>query len=96
MAVGDTIGSIEVVADTASLTIQPSGTVQWVVHNIYAPSTADIEVYVTDGSNPILVDDPTGSLFYYHFHLTNGQYITVKNVSGGPISIGYDGIIMRT
>jgi hypothetical protein len=97
MAVGDAVVVASTsVANNASMTLQPSSGIEWVIHNIYAPSTAAIEIYMTDGSNAILVDKNTGGYLGYFLHLTNAQYMTVKNVSGGTVYMKYDGIITKS
>jgi hypothetical protein len=97
MALGDAV----VVAPTsisagASLTIQPGSGVEWIIHNIYSATGYSIEIYRTDGSNPILVDsNSTGGLLGYAFHLTNAQYMTVKNTDASARYISYDGIVSK-
>ena len=95
MVVGDAVITIETVANGASITIQPTGTVEYVIHNIYVPTTADIEMYRGDGTLTILSDANTGSLYNFFFHASNTQYITIKNVSGASIEIGYDGTVTK-
>ena len=95
MAIGDAINTLSSVADDAYLTIQPGTDVEWIIHNILVSETADIELYITDGSNPVKIISPTGGLLDYHFHATNGIYYTVKNVSGGTLYIGFDGIVSK-
>lgn len=97
MAVGDVVSVVPTsVNAAASLTIRPGGTIQWVIHNLYYG--AALEVYITDGSNPIKIDSDTaiGGRFGCVFHLTNAIYMTLKNVSAGAAYYSYDGIITRT
>ena len=95
MTVGDQASAIETVADNASMTIQPSGTSEYVIHNIYVPTTANIELYRTNGTLSVFADNNTGSLFNFFFHASNTQYIMIKNVSGGEIQIAYDGTVTK-
>lgn len=95
MAVGDQAGTIETVTNNASLTIRPSGTEEWVIHNIFAPTTANIEFYKHGSSLSVLADSNTGSFFNFFFHASNASYITIKNVSGASIEIGYDGTVTK-
>ena len=95
MTVGDQATSIETVIDDASMTIQPAGTSEYVIHNIYVPVNADIELYKTNGTLTVRADINTGSLFNFFFHASNTDYITVKNVSGGTIEIAYDGTVTK-
>lgn len=97
MANGDAV----VVASTsvgagASLTIQPGSGIEWIVHNIYVEPTSTAELYVTDGSNDILVDSNAGGWVGYFFHLTNAQYMKVKNTGSSSVYMKYDGIITKS
>jgi hypothetical protein len=95
MAQGDSVNGNVSVAYTAFMTIQPGSSIEWIIHNIHAPNTSDVELYVTDGSNDILIDGQIGSWLGFNFHLTNSNYIKVKNTSGGTIRMGYDGIVSK-
>jgi hypothetical protein len=96
LAVGDTINGITSVAAGAYLDLQPTGTVAWVIHNIYHGSDIQLEYY--DGTNSCIFDTDAGSGVYgkFAFHCTNGIRIRVKNTTGGAILIGYDGIVTHT
>ena len=97
MALGDAVVVASTsVANGSSLTIQPGSGIEWIIHNIYVPEDSAIEVYATDGANPIKFDSNSGGFRQEHWHLTNAQYITVKNVSGGSIYMKYDGIITKS
>ena len=97
MAVGDAVVVASTsVASGSSMTIQPDVGIEWIIHNIYVPPTASVEMYTTDGTNPILVDSNTGGWIGFFFHLTNAQYMTIKNTSGSTIYMKYDGIISKS
>lgn len=95
MTVGDMVSGLESKTTTQSITIKPNtASVEWSIHNIYIPFGSTCEIYRTDGSNTILIMTTTSSLLSpYTFHVSTSQYITVKNVSGSTIYIGYDGVI---
>lgn len=93
MTVGQAVTAVTSTADDASLLIQPTSGVEWIIHNIAAPDDAEIEIYFTDGTNDILVLSNIGGYIDGHFHVTNSKYYKIKNVSGGTIYLGYDGII---
>ncbi len=96
MATGDTVTVLPTsVIASASLTIQPNAGIEWIIHNIYVPATATIELYRTDGTNPILVDSNTGGYLGYFFHLTNTNYMTIKNTTVGTVYMSYDGVISK-
>jgi|GEM_PF-1293211 len=96
MTVGDAVTVVPTsIAAAGSLTIQPTSGKEWIIHNLYVPNTATIEVYRTDGSNPILVDTNTGGYMGYFFHLTNTNYMTIKNTGASAIYASYDGIVSK-
>lgn len=93
MAQGDAvIGAITSVAAAASLTVQPSSGA-WLLKNIQYGGA--VEVYLTDGTNSILVDSDgaAGEILGKNYLLSNTQYMTVKNVSAGAIFIRYDAVV---
>ena len=94
MAVGDVVADCSAaVADAASATIQPGVGVEWVIHNIDFEDL--VEIYRTDGVSSILIHSSVADETEYPCarHLTNGDYLTVKNVSGGAIDICWDGVV---
>ena len=96
MAVGDPITTITSISDGASLDIRPSGTETWLVTNIYLPDgITGVDVKITDGTNAIKIDSPSGSLLTFNFYITNAVYIQVVNNSGGSIVVGYDGVVVK-
>lgn len=95
MAVGDVVTDIQSIATTAYLTIQPGAGIEWVIHNIYFEADVTIERY--DGTNALVFVTKAsgGSLSFYDFHLTNGDYIRVKNTNAASKLISYDGVITK-
>lgn len=93
MAVGDATTGLSSIANNAYLDIQAGIGVEWIIHNIYYPDA--VEIYLTDGTNEIKFDFDTssGARLGYVFHVTNGHYLRVKNVSGATMYIGYDGVV---
>lgn len=93
MAVGDVVAETISKDDNAYLDVQPGAGVEWVIHNIYYAGAA--ELYKYDGSNTILFDSSAsaGAHLNVRIHLTNGDYMRIRNVSGGAAIVGYDGII---
>jgi hypothetical protein len=96
MAVGDVKSGISSVAAAAYLDIQPTGTEEWVIHNIYHESDIQLEFY--DGTNSCVFDTDPGSGVYakYAFHVKNAIRIRVKNTASAAKLIGYDGICTHT
>jgi hypothetical protein len=96
MAVGDVVsGESITLANNGYLDILPSGTLEWVIHNIYHNNTIQIEYY--DGTNSIIFDTDSGQGVYarYAFHCSaiTSYRIRVKNTSGVAANIAYDGIV---
>ncbi|MDI6872583.1 MAG: hypothetical protein QME79_14765 [Bacillota bacterium] len=92
MAVGDVKSGLQSVNASAYLNIQPPGTEEWVVHNLYWGG--QVELYVSDGINDLKFDSDSsaGGRLAMVFHVRNGQYLRVKNMGASAILIGYDGI----
>ena len=94
MAINDVVADCQSITNAASLTIQPGAGIEWVIHNIDFGGA--VEIYRTDGTNTILFrSESVAGEYACVRHLTNGDYLTVKNVSGGTIKIGYDGVVSK-
>jgi len=93
VAVGDVASGMSSIAAGAYLDLQPAGTVEWVIHNIYHASDAELHQY--DGTNDILVESHygKGGWLGYFFHCRNALRIRVKNTNTAAQYIGYDGIV---
>lgn len=92
MAAGDVKADIQSIANNSHLTIQPASGEEYVIHNIFHAS--DVEITFYDGTNEITFDSDAGAgVWSGHFwHVTNVDYIRVKNTSGATQNIGYSGI----
>lgn len=92
MAAGDVVTGISSVAAGGTLDIKPIGA-EWVIHNIYY-NQGTVEFYKTDGTNLLKFDSDTtqGARLGAVFHVTNAQWIQVKNTAGTSTLIGYDGV----
>ena len=95
MAIGSAINTLTSIATGSYLTIRPPSGVEWIIHNILVADTADVELYISDGTNEERVLSTTGGFLDYHFHATNSIYYKVKNISGTTEYIGYDGIVSK-
>jgi hypothetical protein len=97
MAVGDVYSGLTSVAASSYLDIQPTGTVEVVIHNIYHEYDIQLEFY--NGTNSCVFDTETGAGVYarYAFHCTNARRIRVKNNdTANARLIGYDGVVTHT
>lgn len=97
MALGDAVTCIPTsVAAGASLTIRPASGEEWIIHNIEGAIGYPLEIYKTDGTNPILFDsNPSGGFIGYAFHVTYTSYFTIKNTDASSRYISYDGIVSK-
>ena len=95
MAKGDIISYVGTVASGAYLDLLPSGSIEWVIHNIF--HEADVELYFYDGTNNCLVDTDSsgGGWLGFFFHCNNGKYWRIKNTNASTKMVGYDGIVSR-
>lgn len=96
MAAGDVyVKAPESVADTAFLDLQPGAGVEIVVHNFgYAGA---MELYLYDGTDSLKMDEDAtaGSRMGVFLHCTNSVYYRIKNVSGGAVLMGADGMTTK-
>ena len=94
MAVGDVYSAYSNnLADDGTVDIQPAGTIEAVIHNIYFGG--NVEIYLNDGTNTFKFDEHKGDgvMAWLSYHVTNSIFITIKNVEGSAADFGYDGII---
>jgi hypothetical protein len=82
-------------ADDGVLDAQPAAGGEAVIHNIWAAGAA--EVYRHNGANIALVATlaAAGSLEWLSWHVTNTDYITIKNVNAAAADVGYDGMYTK-
>ena len=95
MAKGDAVGNISSVNAAAVLTIQPGAGIEWIIHNIY--HEGEVELKIVKGSNHLLFEASggKGSWSAYFIHVTDTQYLEVKNTNAASKLIGYDGIVSK-
>jgi hypothetical protein len=95
MAVGENVLAHSSVSNGNYLSIQPGAGVEWQLLDLYFGGAW--ELYRTDGTNAIKIDEgiTTGSLQQRKMIASNGIYFRIKNVSGGSVYMGYDGIIKK-
>ena len=92
MGVGNTVYGTNATASGGTYTIQPTGTNEYVIHNLFW--TGPCTITITDGSNPVLffTADALGYLANVQLHVTNAFYITMTDTSGSTNNMAYDGI----
>lgn len=96
MAAGDVFSGQSNVAAAAYLTIQPGAGTEAVVTNIvWDGSGVTLEFYNGTTSLVFDTDATAGGLLGTTFHVTNSQYLRVKNTTGAAINIGYDGVYTK-
>ncbi len=82
-------------ADGATVNVKPTGTSEAVVHTIWYGGA--VEIYRSDGTHLVLVDSDSsaGTKDWLAYHVTASVFLVIKNVSGAPIDVGYDGMYTR-
>lgn len=94
MAAGDVKANVaSVAATTGTYDIKPPSGEEWVIHNIYY-NGGTVEFYRADGTNLLRFDSDTtqGARMGIAYHVTNTQWVQIKNISGSAVLVGYDGI----
>lgn len=83
------------VADNDFLTIRPISGTDIIVRNIYHEKAT--EIYKSDGINNVIFDnhDKEGHWSSHFFHVTYGDFLKIKNVSGSSAKISYDAVIVK-
>lgn len=82
-------------ANNATLDIRPASGYEVALHYVLAVGAG--ELHITDGTNTILIaSTTTGNVWYGgSIRLTNGQYATYKNVSGGTQVVCWSGVYTK-
>lgn len=93
MAQGDVKKGLSSITTNAVLNIQPPAGEEWVIHNVYY-NQGTVEFNITDGTNVLKFDTDTtpGGRFSAVFHVTNTQWLQIKNTATTSTLIGYDGV----
>jgi hypothetical protein len=96
MAIGDAVSDLQSIAAAAFLALQPAGTVEWIIHNVFHESDAELSQY--DGTNTLTFSTEygKGAWFGHFFHVKNTRYIRIKNVNTAAKLVGYDGVVTHT
>jgi hypothetical protein len=95
MAAGDAVVGLVTVAlgTTSYQSIQPVSGVEWVIHNLYYDGGLEIQIYNGSVFVPFDSDTGAGSRMGMSTHVTNGQYIRIRNTSASvAVNVFYDGI----
>lgn len=97
MSLGDAVAPVPVsVSAGASLTVRPLSGEEWIIHNIVSEIGYPIEVYFTDGSNPIkYLYNRSGGFAGEALHLTYTMYLTIKNTDASARYLSYNGIVSK-
>ena len=99
MAAGDAYAVAPTSTATGSfLDLQPGGSVEVVVHNVYVPTGTAYELYWYDGTNSILfLSMPAGgaALNLQCHCVGTTKYVRIKNVSGATAYLGADGMTTK-
>lgn len=95
MAVGDAFVGTASLANDATANIRPASGSEIALHYVLAVGAG--ELYVTDGTNTILIGSTnTGNVWYGgSIRLTNGQYAYYKNKSGSTQKVCWSGVYTK-
>jgi hypothetical protein len=95
MAVGDAFVGTASLANDATTNIQPASGNEVALHYVLAVGAG--ELYVTDGTNTILIaSTSTGNIWYGgSIRLTNGQYAYYKNKSGSTQKVCWSAVYTK-
>jgi len=100
MAVGDMVADNQSVASGAYLDIAPSGSQEYMIHNIY--TEAEVSLHWYDGTNNIQFTPATAAgisqwiALMPPIHCKAGHRLRIKNENAGSKRIGYDGVLGHT
>jgi len=98
MTVGYVSSSAANTASGSYFTVQPAGSAEWVIHNIYCGDSATIYFgsgTATTAGAPIYSVNSSGWVTGVFVHVTNANYLMIKNISSASAVYGYDGVITR-
>lgn len=94
MAVGDGKFDIQSIATGARLDIQPAGSEEWIIQNIYHEAEVSLEFY--DGTDNLNFYSSSGKgNIPCSFRVSNGTRIRVLNDNAGSKLIGYDAVVAK-
>ena len=93
MAVGDAVNHIESVSTGASMDIQSTGSVVWLIQNITWAAPVTIARASTTLAGIFETATEAGPLLNTTFRVTSADFIRVTNTSTAANVCGYDGII---
>ncbi len=96
MAAGDVVAQAPTsVGASAFLDMKPGAGIEWVIHNVSAPTTATIEVHYGSSAASVCTLVTTGGLMGFFLHCTSDVYYRIKNTGVAAVDIGYDGIVTK-
>ena len=95
MAVNDVyVVAPATVTNGSFMELQPSGTIEAVVTNIYSPEGTAYELYYYDGTDTIKFDhDAATGRTNVSYKVSNAVWVRIKNVSGSSAIFAADGYI---
>jgi len=98
VARGDIVATMTEIASGETLDIKPSGGEKWTIHNIYTGGSATLIRVHDDGIDVYSIEidstDTAGGWVNYVFHVTETDYLQVRNDDTSAKPIGYDGVVV--
>ena len=94
-ALRDVVSDVDVIATTEYLEVLPTGTAEWVIHNIWHEGGITLRFY-KDATDYVDVSfTGAGLLAYYSIHVTATIWLRIINDEATDKRIGYDGVITK-
>lgn len=93
MAVGNLIKGTSSIAASGTYDIKPTGTDEWVIHNVYYNN--QLKLSMTDGTNVVDFDSDTGqgARMGMTTHVSSTYWLRITNTNAsGTLLIAYDGM----
>jgi len=91
--VGDRVGDIKDITNGNFLEVRPPIGEVWYISEIAVEGAA--ELYRTNGTTDTKLFDFNAPLIGFVFHVSNENYIKIKNVSGGTQRMSYSGVRVK-
>ena len=91
----EVVSDVDQIAAGASLQVKPTGTEQWVIHNIWREADITLRFY-KDATDFIDVSfTGAGLLAYYSIHVTATLWLEIVNDDLAEQPIAYDGVVTQ-
>jgi len=95
MVRGDAVVGIDSIDPAATLDIRPSSGEEWIIHNVY--HEVNIELRIATATQTLAFASSTApNVYSKDMHVTNSQWLNIKNTDTSAGLIAYDGMVTKT